>query len=114
MPTNEPAGVNYGVHQSGGISNVANQAVGPGASITAGPVSWQNPAAWASLDRLLDEHSGQLSPQAHEAATELRTALATGASGDTLKHRLEHLAALAAPIPAVVEAANALRQAFGW
>ncbi|MEV6637745.1 hypothetical protein AB0M54_44145 [Actinoplanes sp. NPDC051470] len=99
--------INYGVHQSGGVSHVGNQAVGPGASINASPVTW------ALLDDALDKHAEQLPPEAQSATLAVREARTTGAGSEVLKHRLDQLALLAAPVPAVVEAVNAVRQAFG-
>ena len=42
MSQQPPEGTNYGVQQFGGQSQVANQAVGPGARATAGAISFQS------------------------------------------------------------------------
>ena len=70
--------VNYGVQQSGGVSHVGVQAVGPGARARAGDVHMNTapPAGRAALDdligalrQLLEEHGGELADPAGVRAT---------------------------------------------
>jgi hypothetical protein len=79
MPTDPDARrtVNYGVIQSGGVQNIGNQAIGPGARAISGAAA-QDPARrsditglLAEFERLLAEHRSAL-PESDAAAKELR------------------------------------------
>ncbi|SCL36385.1 hypothetical protein GA0070616_5473 [Micromonospora nigra] len=103
---------NYGIHQSGGVSQVGNQAVGPGAHAVGGslaattPTGVDVPALLAQLLKLVEQHRAQLPQPAHAVAAELRAQLGRPdvepARVTVLLHRLAALASPVAPVAAAV------------
>ncbi|GIJ76421.1 hypothetical protein SAMN05443287_10263 [Micromonospora phaseoli] len=116
----EPS-INYGIQQSGGVSQVGNQAVGPGAVAVGGALSATAPgvdvpALVAQLVEALDQHRDELPEQARAVAAELRAQLARPdpepARVTALLRRLAELAAPVAPVAsAVTEVLRAVQQA---
>ncbi|MFI7078546.1 hypothetical protein ACIBO1_14760 [Micromonospora sp. NPDC049903] len=112
---------NYGIQQSGGVSQVGNQAVGPGASAVGGAL-WATapgvdvPALVTRLVEVLDRHRDELDAPARAVATELRAQLARPhpepARVTALLQRLAALATPVAPVAsAVTEVLRAIQQA---
>ncbi|WP_428965448.1 hypothetical protein [Micromonospora fluostatini] len=115
--------VNYGVQQSGGVSQVGNQAVGPGAYAVGGTLSSTPTPTGADLSALLgtllqvlDRHAAQLTPPARVAAADLRAELGAGRPAEparvtVLLHRLAEVATPVAPVAVAV--AEVLRAVQG-
>ncbi|WP_433527872.1 hypothetical protein ACQPYA_15935 [Micromonospora sp. CA-263727] len=115
------ASANYGIQQSGGVSQVGNQAVGPGAYAVGGGL-WATapgvdvPALVAQLVGVLDRHGDELPDPARAVAAELRIQLARpDPEPARVTALLQRLAALAAPVApvasAVTEVLRAVQQA---
>ncbi|MFF5216128.1 hypothetical protein [Micromonospora sp. NPDC000442] len=113
--------VNFGIQQSGGVSQVGNQAVGPGAHAVGGGL-WATapgvdvPALVAHLVQTLDRHRDELPEPARAVAAELRVHLARpDPEPARVTALLQRLAALAAPVvpvaSAVTEVLRAVQQA---
>ncbi|MFI7553359.1 hypothetical protein ACIBQ2_26875 [Micromonospora sediminimaris] len=113
--------INFGVQHSGGVSQVGNQAVGPGAHAVGGTL-WATapgvdvPALVAQLVQTLDRHRDELPEPARAVAAELRVQLARPdpepARVTVLLQRLAALAAPVAPVAsAVTEVLRAVQQA---
>lgn len=119
MPESSP---NYGIHQSGGVSNVGNQAVGPharavshGLSFTAAP---DTSALVTELMTLLERHRAELPDAADEAAGELQDELGSAEPDrGRIARMLERLTALVKPVAPLVETVGELTRsvnsAFG-
>ncbi|MER6671928.1 DUF5955 family protein [Streptomyces sp. NPDC000983] len=124
MSQQPPEGVNFGVQQFGGQSQVANQAVGPGARAVAGHVSFQSLTAdqrtliddrLTLVERLLDEHRAALPDQTAPRAElrRLREELTDPAPEPGVVHRaLTRLTAFAEPIAPLAAAITALTEAI--
>lgn len=121
MTQQPPESANFGVQQFGGQSQVANQAVGPGARAVAGQVSFQSLTAdqrtqihdrLALIERLLDEHlPGQDSPRTE--LRRLREELDDSApEPGVVRRALDRLTALAEPIAPLAAAVTALAEAI--
>ncbi|PZG17207.1 hypothetical protein C1I95_15965 [Micromonospora craterilacus] len=115
------ASANYGIQQSGGVSQVGNQAVGPGAHAVGGAL-WATapgvdvPALVARLVEVLDRHRDELPDATRAVAAELRLQLARqNPEPARVTALLQRLAALAAPVApvasAVTEVLRAVQQA---
>ncbi|MBC2906578.1 DUF5955 family protein [Streptomyces cupreus] len=124
MPHQPPENTNFGVQQYGGQSQVANQAVGPGARAVAGQVSFQSLTAdqrtqihdrLALVERLLDEHRAGLPDQDSPRAElrRLREELdeSTPEPG-VVRRALDRLTAFAEPVAPLAAAVAALAQAI--
>ncbi|NJP33955.1 hypothetical protein [Micromonospora thermarum] len=104
--------INYGIQQSGGVSQVGNQAVGPGAYASGGSLHATAPAAVdvAALVRhlveVVDRHRGDLPEPAVGVAAQVRDELSRPdpqpARVEALLHRLAALAAPVAPVAVAV------------
>ncbi|MEU0878287.1 hypothetical protein ABZ345_06780 [Lentzea sp. NPDC005914] len=114
MPENSP---NYGIQQSGGVSNVGNQAVGPharaishGLSFTAAPGELM-----AELMTLLERHRAELPDAADEAdaaAEELQDELdAPEPDRGVIARTLERLTNLVKPVAPLVETVGEITKA---
>ncbi|WP_434740013.1 hypothetical protein [Micromonospora sp. SH-82] len=108
--------VNYGIQQSGGVSQVGNQAVGPGAYAVGGGLTASGPAdltaLLTSLVEVLDRHRGHLPPPARALAADLRAELTRPQPTPPTRIRtlLQDLAEAAAPVtPVAVAVAEVLR-----
>ncbi|WP_282703202.1 DUF5955 family protein [Streptomyces sp. CC219B] len=119
-----PQAANFGVQQYGGQSQVANQAVGPGARAVAGQVSFQALTAdqrtqvldrLALVEQLLEEHRAGLPDQASPRAElrRLREELdePTPEPG-VVRRALDRLTAFAEPVAPLAAAVAALTQAI--
>ncbi|MEV0177524.1 DUF5955 family protein [Streptomyces sp. NPDC050803] len=125
MTQQPPESANFGVQQYGGQSQVANQAVGPGARAVAGHVSFQSLTAdqrtqihdrLALIERLLDEHRAGL-PDQDSPRAELRRLREeldepTPEPG-VVRRALDRLTAFAEPVAPLAAAVAALTQAVG-
>ncbi|WP_433393894.1 hypothetical protein [Micromonospora sp. KLBMP9576] len=106
---------NYGIQQSGGVSQVGNQAVGPGAYASGGSL-WATAPAGADatalvrqLVEVLDRHRDELSPPARATAARLRAELTRpDAEPARVAGLLERMAVLAAPVAPVATAVGEL------
>lgn len=119
MPESSP---NYGIQQSGGVSNVGNQAVGPharaishGLSFTAAP---ETSGLMTELMTLLERHRAELPGSAVEVAEQLQDELDSAEPDRGLIARiLERLNNLVKPIPPLVktvgELTESVNSAFG-
>jgi hypothetical protein len=119
VPESSP---NYGIHQSGGVSNVGNQAVGPharavshGLSFTAAP---ETGALMTELMTLLERHRAELPDTADETAEELQDELdSPKPDRGRIARMLERLTALVKPVAPLVETVGELTKsvnsAFG-
>ncbi|TDB81871.1 hypothetical protein [Micromonospora sp. KC721] len=106
------AEINYGIQQSGGTSQVGNQAVGPGASATGGSLHATAPPAvdvaglLRQLTEVVDRHRGALPEPAVTVAAQVRAELSRPeprpARVAELLRRLAELAAPVAPVAAAV------------
>jgi hypothetical protein len=119
VPESSP---NYGIQQSGGVSNVGNQAVGPharaishGMSFTAAPATGE---LMTELMTLLERHREELPGSAVEVAEELQDEL-DSAEPDrgVIARTLERLNNLVKPVAPLVETVGELTKsvnsAFG-
>lgn len=113
MPENSP---NYGIQQSGGVSNVGNQAVGSharavshGLSFTAGPATSE---LLTELMTLLERHRAELPDSADSVAEELQDEL-DSAEPDrgVIARTLERLTNLVRPVAPLVETVGELTKA---
>lgn len=121
MTQQPPESANFGVQQFGGQSQVANQAVGPGARAIAGQVSFQSLTAdqrtqihhqLSQVERLLDEHLPDQEPPRAELRR-LRDELADSApEPGVVRRALDRLAAVAEPVAPLAAAVAALAQAI--
>ncbi|GLW51266.1 hypothetical protein Stsp02_69270 [Streptomyces sp. NBRC 14336] len=124
MSQQPPEGTNYGVQQFGGQSQVANQAVGPGARATAGAISFQSLTAdqrtmiddrLALVERLLDEHRAAL-PDQDTPRAELRRLRDELTEPEpepgVVRRALDRLATYAEPVAPLAAAVAALAQAL--
>jgi hypothetical protein len=124
MPQQPADNTNFGVQQYGGQSQVANQAVGPGARAVAGQVSFQSLTAdqrtqihdrLELIERLLDEHRTGLPDQDSPRAElrRLREELdeSTPEPG-VVRRALDRLTAFAEPVAPLAAAVAALAQAL--
>ena len=116
MPENSP---NYGIQQSGGVSNVGNQAVGPharavshGLSFTAAPATSE---LMTELMTLLERHRAELPDAADEAdaaAEELQDELeAPEPDRGVIARTLERLTNLVKPVAPLVETVGEITKA---
>ncbi len=124
MPQQPSENTNFGVQQYGGQSQVANQAVGPGARAVAGQVSFQSLTAdqrtvihdrLALIERLLDEHRAGLPDQDSPRAElrRLREELdATTPEPGVVRRALDRLTAFAEPVAPLAAAVAALAEAI--
>lgn len=121
MTQQPPESANFGVQQFGGQSQVANQAVGPGAQAIAGQVSFQSLTAdqrtqihdhLSRIEGLLAEHlPDQDSPRAE--LRRLREELDDPApEPGAVRRALDRLTAFAEPIAPLAAAVAALAQAI--
>ncbi|MGW0915993.1 DUF5955 family protein [Streptomyces sp. NPDC002784] len=124
MPQQPADNTNFGVQQYGGQSQVANQAVGPGARAVAGQVSFQSLTAdqrtqlydrLELIERLLDEHRAGL-PDQDSPRAELRRLREeldepTPEPG-VVRRALDRLTAFAEPVAPLAAAVAALAQAL--
>ncbi|MFE6335644.1 DUF5955 family protein [Streptomyces sp. NPDC057806] len=124
MPHQPADNTNFGVQQYGGQSQVANQAVGPGARAVAGQVSFQSLTAdqrtqihdrLELIERLLDEHRAGL-PDQDTPRAELRRLREeldepTPEPG-VVRRALDRLTAFAEPVAPLAAAVAALAQAL--
>ncbi|MCL7430051.1 DUF5955 family protein [Streptomyces sp. YS415] len=124
MPHQPADNTNFGVQQYGGQSQVANQAVGPGARAVAGQVSFQSLTAdqrtqihdrLELIERLLDEHRAGL-PDQDTPRAELRRLREeldepTPEPG-VVRRALDRLTAFAEPVAPLAAAVTALAQAL--
>lgn len=119
--TTSDSSINFGIQQSGGVSQVGNQAVGPGAHAVGGAL-WATtpgvdvPTLVAHLVETLDRHRAELPEPARAVAAELRVQLARpDPEPARVTALLQRLAALAAPVApvasAVTEVLRAVQQA---
>lgn len=119
MPENSP---NYGIQQSGGVSNVGNQAVGQharaishGLTFTAAPETGE---LMTKLMALLERHRAELPESAAEAAEELQDELDSAEpERGVIARALERLNNLVKPVAPLVETVGELTRsvdsAFG-
>ncbi|MET9230082.1 DUF5955 family protein [Lentzea sp. NPDC003310] len=116
MPDNSP---NYGIQQSGGVSNVGNQAVGQnaravshGLHFTAAPATDE---LVAQLKALLERHRADLpgtADEATEAADELQDELdAPEPDQGRVARILERLTGMVRPVAPLVETVGELTRA---
>ncbi|RLK25597.1 hypothetical protein DER29_3606 [Micromonospora sp. M71_S20] len=110
-----PEGTNYGIQQFGGVSQVGNQAVGPGAYASGGslwaaaPAGVDAPALVRQLLEVLDRHRGELSEPARVTAAQLRAELTRpDAEPGRVTGLLQRLAVVAAPVTPVATAVGEL------
>ncbi|MEU9732391.1 hypothetical protein [Streptomyces sp. NPDC048002] len=120
MSQQPPEGTNFGVQQFGGQSQVANQAVGPGARAVAGHVSFQSLTAdqrtvlddrLTLIERLLDEHRAGLPDQDSPRAElrRLREELGDPApEPGVVRRALDRLTAFAEPVAPLAAAVASL------
>ena len=117
MPENSP---NYGIQQSGGVSNVGNQAVGQnaravshGLTFTAAP---QTGELMTQLMALLERHRAELPDDGEEAvaaAEELQDELdSPEPDRGVIARTLERLNAMVRPVTPLVETASELTKAI--
>ncbi|MEU4570369.1 hypothetical protein [Micromonospora sp. NPDC023956] len=107
-----PESVNYGIQQSGGVSQVGNQAVGPGAYAVGGRLSTSSADVDTLVRRLveaLDTHRDEVPEPARPTAVAVRDVL-TVPDADPARVRglLERLAVLAAPVAPITAAVTEL------
>ncbi|MER7576595.1 DUF5955 family protein [Streptomyces sp. NPDC126514] len=124
MPHQPADNTNFGVQQYGGQSQVANQAVGPGARAVAGQVSFQSLTAdqrtqihdrLELIERLLEEHRAGLPDQDTPRAElrRLREELDEPApEPGVVRRALDRLTAFAEPVAPLAAAVAALAQAL--
>lgn len=116
MPESSP---NYGIQQSGGVSNVGNQAVGQnaraishGLSFTAAPATGE---LMAQLTTLLERHRAELpdtAEEAGEAVAELQDELESDEPDrGVIARTLERITNLVRPVTPLVETVGELTQA---
>jgi hypothetical protein len=122
MPENSP---NYGIQQSGGVSNVGNQAVGQnaravshGLSFTAAPDSSElMTQLMAQLTTLLERHRAEVPDAAAEVAEELQDELdSPEPDRGVIARMLERLNNMVKPVAPLVETVGELTksiEAFG-
>ena len=119
MPESSP---NYGIQQSGGVSNVGNQAVGQharaishGLQFTASPATTE---LMAELKALLEQHRAELPDEVDEAAGELQDELdSPEPDRGVIARALERINNMVKPVAPLVETvgelSNAVESAFG-
>ncbi|NKE57634.1 hypothetical protein FXN61_12625 [Lentzea sp. PSKA42] len=119
MPENSP---NYGIQQSGGVSNVGNQAVGPhasaishGQSFTAAPATGE---LMTQLMTLLEQHREEVPGSAVAVAEELQGELDSDEPDrGVIARTLERLNNMVRPVAPLVETVGELTRsvdsAFG-
>ncbi|SDJ47604.1 hypothetical protein SAMN04488074_102154 [Lentzea albidocapillata subsp. violacea] len=113
MPESSP---NYGIQQSGGVSNVGNQAVGPharaishGLRFTASPATGE---LVTELRTLLERHRAELPDAVGEAAEELRDELDSAEPDRGVVARaLERITIMVRPVAPLVETVGELTKA---
>lgn len=106
---------NYGIQQSGGTSNVGNQAVGPNARATSygQRISPATGDLLAELTVLLDRHRGELPGTADTAAEQLHDELAKPQPDrGVLTRILDQLATVVKPIVPLVKIVAELTKAI--
>lgn len=108
---------NYGIQQSGGTSNVGNQAVGPNARAISHGLRFTAPAGTgdllAELMTLLDRHRAELPGTAVSTAEELTDELAkTEPDRGVLTRTLDRLTALVKPVAPLVTTVAELTKAI--
>lgn len=122
MPDSSP---NYGIQQSGGVSNVGNQAVGQnaraishGQSFTAAPATGEQLTGelMTQLMALLEHHRAELpdtaAEQADEAAAELQDELESDEPDrGVIARTLERITNLVRPVTPLVETVGELTKA---
>ncbi len=123
--SNEPSGgpVNNGFQQSGGNSQIGNQAIGAGARAVAGDIGFRTlvpaPATQASdlltlVERLLEEHRAEL-PDQSGTQVELRRIREELGEAEpqpgVLRRGLERLTSFVEPVTPLVVAVGRLSQA---
>ena len=120
MPDSSP---NYGIQQSGGVSNVGNQAVGQnaraishGLSFTAAPATGeQTGELMTQLMALLERHRAELpdtADEADEAAAELQDELESDEPDrGVIARTLERITNLVRPVTPLVETVGELTKA---
>ncbi|WP_328872347.1 hypothetical protein OHT76_20735 [Streptomyces sp. NBC_00287] len=124
MPQQPSENTNFGVQQYGGQSQVANQAVGPGAQAIAGQISFQSLTAdqrtmihdhLSLIERLLDENRTDLPDQDSPRAElrRLREELDESApEPGVVRRALDRLTAFAEPVAPLAAAVAALAEAL--
>ena len=113
MPESSP---NYGIQQSGGVSNVGNQAVGQnaraishGLQFTAAPA---NNELVTELMTLLERHRAELPDEVDEAAEELQDELdSPEPDRGVIARTLERLNNMVRPVAPLVETVGELTKA---
>ncbi|MCP2241909.1 hypothetical protein [Lentzea aerocolonigenes] len=113
MPESSP---NYGIQQSGGVSNVGNQAVGPharavshGLTFTASP---QNSELITELMTLLERHRAEIPDEAEAVAEELQDELdSPEPDRGVIARTLERLTNMVKPVAPLVETVGELTKA---
>ncbi|MFI5527892.1 DUF5955 family protein [Kitasatospora sp. NPDC051853] len=119
--THSDPGANYGVQQSGGHSQVGNQAVGPGARAIAHQIAFQSAAPshrieelLTTIEQLLAAHATEL-PNPETPQVELRRLREELAEDEpqpgVLRRALDRLTAVAVPIAPLATAVAELTTA---
>ncbi|SES30060.1 hypothetical protein [Lentzea albida] len=113
VPDNSP---NYGIQQSGGVSNVGNQAVGQNARATSHGLQFTASPATnelvAELMALLERHRAELPDEATEVAEELQDELESPEPDRGVIARvLERLNTMVKPVAPLVETVGELTKA---
>ncbi|MET9631620.1 hypothetical protein ABZX92_29570 [Lentzea sp. NPDC006480] len=113
MPESTP---NYGIQQSGGVSNVGNQAVGPHArAVSRGMTFNAAPATgelMTELMALLERHRAELPDETEEVAEELQDEIdSPEPDRGRVARMLERLTTLVKPVAPLVETVGELTKA---